>query len=560
MKKILFLFSLSFFCLKVSAQKTLPEKERLAFDTHFFAGQKEKMIRNFDEAEKEFKLALAIQPDAADINFQTATVLFSNKKRDEALMFAEKAVKFAPENEWYAKFLINCYKETNRIEDAIAQCERSFKATKAKHFLSTKAELQLRNRKYKDAIKTYDQLEKNFGFIEQYTRQKEQLYLLLNNPKKAIQTLEEYLAVTPDNINIKGMLADLYMSYKQEQKAFKFYQEILQVDPKNGNAAFSLADFYKLNGKREQYFEMVKLGMASNIEPRSKLKMLAILIPSNEFGSDHLIKCDTLVDIFIATNASNAEPFLFKGDLSLQKRDFETARLWYFKAIEVNPSELVAWEQIIVCDQQLQRFDWMKEDCEKMIEVFPQFPTPYLFHVVASKQLGLEKEALPLARKGVEMATDEESLISLLMSLGDIAFYTNEFQLSDSCFEAVLALSPENSLALNNYAYFLSLQNKDLDKAENLSKRSLVFDPKNPASLDTYGWILFMKGNYEEAKIQIEKSLSYYENSAEVIEHYGDVLYRLGQTEKALEQWKKAAALGANSPALIKKIQTKLLP
>ena len=338
------------------------------------------------------------------------------------------------------------------------------------------------------------------------------------------------------------------------------YSEILRVEPNNGYAAFSLADYYKSKEDLEKYYEKVKLGMASKVDPNAKLKMLSILIPSKVFGSDHLKKCDTLVDVFLETNANNPEPYLFKGDLFLQQSDFENAREWYVKATEVNPSELVAWDQIIVCDQQLSKFDWMKEDCKKMMELFPQYPAPYIYYGVACKRLGKIEEALNPSRLGITFATDEESLISLLLNLSDVAFHSNLYELSDSAFEAVLAMSPDNSLALNNYAYFLSLRNKDLDKAENLSKRSLVFDPTNAASLDTYGWILFMKGDYEQAKVQIEKSLKSFENSAEVIEHYGDILFKLGQKEAALIQWKKAGSLGGNSPVLNKKIDTGIIP
>ncbi len=542
------------------AQNVLSEKERLEFDIKFFAGHREKMVKNYNEAEREFKLALSINPKSAEVCYQLASTLHVNKKRDEALDYAIRAVKLASENEWYQRFLISSYREIGRLEDAIKQCDLAFKATQSIYFLNQKAEIQLQAREYLGAIKTYDQLTEKLGYNERYTKQKEQLYLILNKPLKAINELEKFLAVYPDNIEIKGMLADLYMGYGQENKAFKLYNEILIVEPKNGYAAFSLADYYKLNNNQDKYLEYVKLGMASDIDPKSKLKMLAILIPSNVFGSNHLQKCDELIDVFLVSNSASPEPYLFKGDLYLQKKDFENARIWYLKATEINPGELVAWDQIIVCDQQLNRFDWMKEDCSKMIELFPQYPTPYIYHGVASKNLGQLNESLVLAKKGVSLATDEESLVSLLSNLGDIAYYSGDFNLCDSAFEAVLALTPENALAMNNYAYFLSLRSKDLDKAENLSKRSLIFDPKNPASLDTYAWILFMKGDYKEAKIQIEKSLEVWPNSAEVVEHYGDILFRLGDKSSALTQWKKAVTLGAKSNALDKKIETGILP
>jgi Flp pilus assembly protein TadD len=69
-----------------------------------------------------------------------------------------------------------------------------------------------------------------------------------------------------------------------------------------------------------------------------------------------------------------------------------------------------------------------------------------------------------------------------------------------------------------------------------------------------------MKGNYAEAKIQIERALSLSPNSAEVVEHYGDICYRLCEKERAMNQWKKALELGSDSEELKKKVNTGLLP
>ena len=62
-------------------------------------------------------------------------------------------------------------------------------------------------------------------------------------------------------------------------------------------------------------------------------------------------------------------------------------------------------------------------------------------------------------------------------------------------------------LCLNNYAYFLSLDAKDLKKAEKMSYRSITAEPNNSTYLDTYAWILYQQGRYEEARIYIEQAL-----------------------------------------------------
>src|SRR5690606_926667 len=115
-----------------------------------------------------------------------------------------------------------------------------------------------------------------------------------------------------------------------------------------------------------------------------------------------------------------------------------------------------------------------------------------------------------------------------------------------------------NLSVLNNYSYYLSLEKRDLDKAEQMSGITIKAEPMNPTFLDTYGWVLYEQGSYVMAKIYIEKAIEYNDEdpSAEVFEHYGDVLYKTGDKEKALQQWKKAKDLGNDSAELAKKIET----
>jgi len=104
----------------------------------------------------------------------------------------------------------------------------------------------------------------------------------------------------------------------------------------------------------------------------------------------------------------------------------------------------------------------------------------------------------------------------------------------------------------------LSLERKDLDKAEKMSGITIKAEPMNPTYLDTYGWVLFEQGSYVMAKIYIGKAIEYSKDapSADVHEHYGDVLYKTGSREEALVHWKKAKELGSDSATLDQKIKS----
>ena len=131
---------------------------------------------------------------------------------------------------------------------------------------------------------------------------------------------------------------------------------------------------------------------------------------------------------------------------------------------------------------------------------------------------------------------------------------------SDKAYEKSIQAKDNNSYALNNYSYYLSLRSKELDKAEQMAKKAVTLEPQNASFEDTYGWVLYKIGRYEEAETWISKALEDKEAiSAEVLEHLGDVLFKLGETDKAVEYWMKAKNKGKGSEFLEKKITDRKL-
>ena len=126
-------------------------------------------------------------------------------------------------------------------------------------------------------------------------------------------------------------------------------------------------------------------------------------------------------------------------------------------------------------------------------------------------------------------------------------------------YENALLLVPEIALTLNNYAYFMVESGGDIDKAAELSKRSLEgANAENPTFLDTYAWILYKQGKYEEAKNYQSKAIELVGEAemsgSELWDHYGDILLANGDKSGALEAWKKALELADEKKENQKKI------
>ena len=153
-------------------------------------------------------------------------------------------------------------------------------------------------------------------------------------------------------------------------------------------------------------------------------------------------------------------------------------------------------------------------------------------------------QALDVFLKGVRQVNEksDKNVVSDFYSiLGDMYHSKDMHAEAYAAYDSSLVYNPDNIGTMNNYAYFLSVERKQLDKAEELSYRTVKAEPENATYLDTYAWILFEKGKYTEARIYIDQALRNGGDSSRVIvEHCGDIYYHLGEKEKALEYWKKA--------------------
>ena len=126
---------------------------------------------------------------------------------------------------------------------------------------------------------------------------------------------------------------------------------------------------------------------------------------------------------------------------------------------------------------------------------------------------------------------------------------------SFNSFDEALRYNPGNHLVLNNYAYFLALADKNLQKAEEMSSNAIRLMPSNATYLDTYAWVLFRRGEYTLALFYIEKAIAKEDGqAAEIYDHYGDILLQKDETQKAIQAWEQAIRLGGDSAVIKNKI------
>lgn len=538
----------------------LTEAQTLEFDRLFFNGIREKLINNNKEAELAFKQALKINPQNANAWFQLSTVLVLQKQYIEAEEACRKAVSFDVDNTFYLTQFAGILRLNGNYKESALVQEKLVKQTNRVNDYFDLAETYYMGRNWKASINALNRAEKVGGFNENIYLQRKQIYLSVNKLKNAIAEMDKLIKINPAELRYLGMKADILMANGKNKEALAIYNDILKKDPANGQAAFAMADFYRLFNDTLNWYKFLKVGIASNVSVREKIEVMAQVIPSAKLPN-HIGQCLHLTDLFIQSNSLDAAPYMLKGDIYLQQRDFENARLYYKQAAEIDGKSLLIWEQLLFSTSQLNSPELMVKDCKDLIAFFPTYQQAHLFLAFAYQQLKQYNFAIEATYAGLALADNNEALVQFLSLLGDAAHYNKNYATCDSAYSAVIQIEPENTYALNNWAYFLSLRKEKLDKAEQMSLKTISLEPDNASYLDTYGWILFVRGEYEQAEKYIEKSLAILPNNAEVLEHLGDVQFKLNKIDLAVATWQKALNLDSERKYLVEKIkQRKIIP
>ena len=190
---------------------------------------------------------------------------------------------------------------------------------------------------------------------------------------------------------------------------------------------------------------------------------------------------------------------------------------------------------------------------------FPQNMQICFYKALAYGFLERYDECIEACKHALSVRTEEETLSSVSSVfgyLGDVYYELGNTKKCIEAYDSALVYDPYNMSVLNNYAYFTAINGEDLQKAHDMSYKTVVEEPENTTYLDTYAWILFLLERYEEAKVYAEKMIQIEpELSGVVYHHCGDIFAKCGDIDKAVEFWIKARESGEVDENLDKKIE-----
>ncbi len=307
-------------------------------------------------------------------------------------------------------------------------------------------------------------------------------------------------------------------------------------------------------------------------ELRNKISELVADYYNAKFNNNNFIPGKT--PVHYAGRVFNEEELKYAVDASLDfwltsgrySQEFEelfcefTNTEYSFLVNSGSSANLLAFASLcspLLGDKKLQKGDEVISVADTAMVYLPKESNLYLLKGISQLKKEEYDSALQTFKAGVSTVSDEEpsKKVEFYLQIADILASQNKLDSAFVYYENAYQLDPNNATLLNNYAYYLSLINKDLTKAELMSAKTVQAYPDNVSFLDTYAWIFFKQGNMTLAQMYIQQAIDKGGNeNGVVMEHYGDILFFNGDLDNAVNWWNKAKEAGNDSKLLEEKI------
>lgn len=542
----------------------LSAEQQRKYDYFFLEAMRMKGKNEYDAAFGLLQHCLDINPTASSALYEISQYYMFLRQVPQGQVALEQAVAFAPDNYWYSQGLVSLYQQQNELDKAAALLEKMVTRFPSKQDpLFSLLDIYSRQEKYNDVISTLNRLEKRLGKNEQLSMEKFRIYLQMKDDKKAFQEIESLVQEYPMDMRYQVIQGDVYLQNGKKQEAYDAYQKVLAVEPDNPMALFSMASYYEQTGQKELYQQQLDtLLLNKKVTSDTKISVMRQVIAENEQSSaKDSTQVIALFDRMMKQDMDDPQIPMLYSQYLLSKNMEQEAVPVLEQVVDLDPTNKAARLMLVSAAVKKEDYKQIIKVCEPGIEATPDALELYYYLAIAYHQAEQGDSVLSVCNRALEHITPDtrkEVISDFYSIMGDIYHTKKQMTEAYAAYDSALVYNPSNIGALNNYAYYLSVERRDLDKAEEMSYKTVKAEPNNSTYLDTYAWILFEKGNYAEARIYIDNAMKNDgEKSDVIVEHCGDIYFMTGDAEGALKYWKKALEMGSESKTLKQKIEKK---
>ena len=491
---------------------------------------------------------------------------------DEAIDAAHRAWQLDSTNQWYQQFYGQALLMTDRFDEALKVFRRLMEENpKDPDNYRIVAALYEQRKSPFQALVTLDSAELRFGRIPLLSSMKRRLLVATNQIDKALDEARAMVEEYPYEAEHHVVLADLYAADRKDSLALAEYRTALAIDSTNVQTLMSLSDFY---AGRQDYRSLLattrQLFLSDDFPIELKIKRFEDFTTDTRFYREYYFQLNDLASTLAIRYLDDARVVELYARHLIASGELKQALALYKNHLGDEPPVEDYYRMVIDIESYLQRPDSVDRYVTRALELFPEKVD---FHISKGHVMSYSKQhdqAIRAYRESLRYA-DTDSLRSVIWGMigdtwhqkalgndsipeellfaqakkGKKGIDRRAMKECYKSYEKSLDYWPDNALVLNNYAYFLSLEERDLDRALVMSSRVVALTDNNPTYLDTQAWVLYKMGCTEEARKILQKAVALDgQKSPELMVHYGDILHELGEQFMAEVYWRQALEKG----------------
>jgi len=519
----------------------------------FIEGKTLELQFNFSGALENYKTALKYDK-APGIYYAIANVYYSSERYQDAIIEINNALKYSPDEIKYLELKGNIYFRQENYEKA-AEVYENIIAVDSNYIYG----LYFLGRMYQElkmsskAIVIYEKITDIAGFDYEVLKRMYEVYFNYKEFDKCLTVLQYVLRLDPYDAMTKQQLAGMYLKTGNIEKAREIYEELETLYPNDKVLITELIKIYFSLGEIEKGFSKFAKSIGKDtLDYEEKLGVGEIYFKLISEDSTATGAAKSIFSILTQEYPDRWIPFFYLGSIEFFVKNKDEAEK-YFQLAEIKADTVKnAYYQIGYTYFEYGSISRAKEIYLKGLNLYPDdYMLNYMYGLSLQRE-GNTKEAIKYFENAHRLSAKDVQIMGTLA----LAYNTERmYKESEEMYERALETDPDNVLILNNYAYNLSVRGLKLDKALAMAKKVIENEPENASYLDTYGWVLYKLGDYENAVVYIKKSLSKNASSAVVTDHLGDVYYAMGDYDNAQKYWKKALELSPASIEIKQKIE-----
>ncbi len=498
----------------------------------------------FQSADEIFQAVIDADPSNDAAWYYSGLCRLMLRDVDGAETRLRKAVELDKSNFWYRQRLAVLYVMAGDGELAAKMYEELVADFPDKSELYYNLiEIYSETKQYDKALATLDKIETVFGESEASVMARYELLRNLGRHVEAFETLEEYNS-RYSSPQVLTLLGDYEMSQYNDSTAFAYYEEALAIDPEYAPALLGQMEAHRVCRQYDKFFpEAVQFVSLETVPAAGKTYYLNMLVRQGDlkFLRNNTRRLDEVFAAAEQTHPADSSVLNVTAFYYLVTERPDEAGECFEKVVEAYPDDAPAAYALCYFKAYFSQWEEVDTLAEQFSEKFPEELGFLELRSSAAYSMGDYRKVIEINQSLVDAIDDDKIKVAYMANIGDMYHLLGESKKAYSTYEQCLKIDPDYLPALNNYAYYLSTENKKLKKAYTMSRKTIEAEPDNATYLDTYGWILYLQERYPEAKGIFKHAMLYGgKESSVILDHYAEVLFALEDYDLAFLYWQQA--------------------